>query len=160
MFRTRSPGGYGAGILLYGNGSRARARTHRVRHQPVEVGMDPKQIDVIHDPVTRDYVGPGSAMRAIHAQLAAGRWAELSFAGQMGNIGSEISRTIGPHSCRPVECRDYEMRKTREKADSRTLRARSSRYPLSRPFACFAVSPLPGQRTPLREKNGKTWRIG
>ncbi len=32
---------------------------------------------------------------AVHAQLAAGRWAELSFAEQMGNVGSEISRTIG-----------------------------------------------------------------
>ncbi|MDD5720450.1 MAG: hypothetical protein PHQ53_12245 [Candidatus Krumholzibacteria bacterium] len=34
-------------------------------------------------------------MTAVHTQLAAGRWAELSFAEQMGHIGSEISRTIG-----------------------------------------------------------------
>ena len=29
-----------------------------------------------------------------HKQLAQGRWKELSFAEQMGNIGSEIERTI------------------------------------------------------------------
>jgi hypothetical protein len=34
-------------------------------------------------------------MTAVHAQLAAGRWSELSFAEQMGHVGSEISRTIG-----------------------------------------------------------------
>jgi len=34
-------------------------------------------------------------VKAVHGQLAAGRWSELSFAEQMGNIGSEISRTIG-----------------------------------------------------------------
>lgn len=34
-------------------------------------------------------------MNPVHKQLAAGRWSELSFAEQMGNIGSEISRTIG-----------------------------------------------------------------
>ncbi len=34
-------------------------------------------------------------MSPVHTQLAAGRWSELSFAEQMGNIGSEISRTIG-----------------------------------------------------------------
>jgi hypothetical protein len=30
--------------------------------------------------------------QAIHKNLAAGRWSELSFAQQLGNIGSEISR--------------------------------------------------------------------
>jgi hypothetical protein len=30
-----------------------------------------------------------------HKQLAQGRWKQLSFAEQMGNIGSEIERTIG-----------------------------------------------------------------
>lgn len=34
-------------------------------------------------------------MTAVHAQLAAGRWSEFSFAEQMGHVGSEISRTIG-----------------------------------------------------------------
>ena len=29
-----------------------------------------------------------------HADLANGRWAEMSFAEQMGNVGSEISRAI------------------------------------------------------------------
>lgn len=29
-----------------------------------------------------------------HRDLASGRWAEMSFASQMGNIGSEVSRAI------------------------------------------------------------------
>ncbi len=30
----------------------------------------------------------------IHKEMAAGRWAELSLAEQMGNIGSEVSRSL------------------------------------------------------------------
>ena len=30
----------------------------------------------------------------LHESLAAGRWAEMSFLNQMGNIGSEVSRTL------------------------------------------------------------------
>ena len=33
-------------------------------------------------------------MTAVHRELAAGRWFELSFVEQMANIGSEIERTI------------------------------------------------------------------
>lgn len=32
--------------------------------------------------------------KVAHRDLAAGRWAEMSFALQMGNIGSEVSRTL------------------------------------------------------------------
>jgi len=33
-------------------------------------------------------------MTEYHQELSAGRWAELSFAEQMANIGSEVGRTI------------------------------------------------------------------
>ncbi len=42
-------------------------------------------------------------MNAVHRQLAAGRWRMFSFAEQMANIGSEISRTItGKNKNNPV----------------------------------------------------------
>jgi hypothetical protein len=33
-------------------------------------------------------------MSAYHQELASGKWSELTFAEQMGNIGSEVSRMI------------------------------------------------------------------
>ena len=36
----------------------------------------------------------GQAVGYQHAELAAGRWAEMSLAEQMGNIGSEVSRSL------------------------------------------------------------------
>jgi len=38
---------------------------------------------------------------AIHGELAAGRWRELSLAEQLGHVGSEISRAIRWKSRRP-----------------------------------------------------------
>lgn len=36
----------------------------------------------------------GAIVDCQHAEMAAGRWAEMSLAEQMGNIGSEVSRSL------------------------------------------------------------------
>jgi len=36
----------------------------------------------------------GEAMNVQHKELAGGRWAEMSFCGQMANVGSEVSRAL------------------------------------------------------------------
>ena len=39
-------------------------------------------------------IADNSVTKMQHKELANGRWAEMSFLNQMGNIGSEVSRTL------------------------------------------------------------------
>lgn len=62
---------------------------------------------------------------AIHANLASGRWNELSFAEQMGNIGSEVSRACVASARGQAERRDKSIERALELVDL-TLRTTTS----------------------------------
>lgn len=56
-------------------------------------------------------------MAAIHATLAAGRWQEMSFAEQMGNIGSELARARAADERGDRERRNHALNRALELAD-------------------------------------------
>jgi len=56
-------------------------------------------------------------MAALHKTMAQGRWAEMSFAERMGNIGSEVSRARGADERGNMERRNASLDRALELVD-------------------------------------------
>lgn len=71
----------------------------------------------------------------IHANLASGKWQTLSFAEQMGNIGSEVSRARAASNRGDIERRNRAIERVLELVDL-TLR-HENRQPHKRELGLF-----------------------
>lgn len=54
---------------------------------------------------------------ALHASLAAGRWAELSVVEQLANVGSEVERAIRANDAGRIDRRDHALARALELFD-------------------------------------------